>query len=340
MEVAIRSKKRRRSTSDDEDRLTKKKRKEEREEEASVATAMERLVSDEFPTELLWKIIGFSLRSGIGRCEISVHDDPATLSTRGLAWPKTLSQNALTTIRKAVAKILPESVILEMPAQFTQQTTSIGGPYYLVIPRALWGSEDRVRNLVLNLDLDVVLRLRNLVPRQPYPQWYHLTRATDGIERAGRRFPTLQTCVLVVFIGCFDRREEDASRPLPAFPRLDSTVGAKGTLDSLLIDLIEAFGKYGPGKRRLLRFECQERVVSRSMRRPPIWKNHIGPLVRVDALSDHFVDDEPSMVSDEDESRREVEILLYQAYRFTRQMVLHSRHNSLARSENAFDGLL
>jgi hypothetical protein len=300
MEVAIRSTKRRRSPSDHEDRLAKKRKKEEEEEEeeeASIVTAMERIAHEDFPTELLWKIIGFSLRSPIGRCEISAHDEPPTLRTGGLIWPKTLSGNALRTIRNAVAYILPESVIVEMSADFGQALPGDHQPR-LVIPRALQGREDRVRNLVLNLDLNLTLTLENHLAPRRLQRWRQLGRATAGIETVAESFPNLETCVLVVDIGHFDRQPRCRVPPL-TFPRLGDIAGARGiSLMDKFIDLVDAFGKRGPGKRRLLRFEGQERNTrqwsgdgrGRDMR--SIWRIFFGPLVRVDALSERVVDDD------------------------------------------------
>lgn len=324
MEVAIGATKRRRSTTDHGDRLTKKRREEER-EEASVAKAMERIARDDFPTELLWKIIGFSLRSGIGRCDISVHDEPATLRAGGLAWPKTLSLKALGTIRRAVAYMLPESVILEISAEFEPQASSGGGRPRLVIPLALQGSENRVRNLVLNVDLNLKLILPNYGSR--FPQWPSLDTATAGIKTMAKSFPNLETCVLAVYIGHFERYVGNVDPRLrafpPAFPRLRSNVSASGSLEDRLVDLIDAFGKYGPGKRRLLRFECQERFVGRCSgvgrgKMQPFWKVHVGPLVRVDALSENDdASDIGNEASPESEPGRR---LLRQAYNFTRQI--------------------
>jgi hypothetical protein len=333
MEVAIRSKKRRRSTSEHGDRLAKKKRKQEREEEASVATAMERLASNEFPTELLWKIIGLSLRSGIGRCDISVHDKPLTLRSGGLAWPKTLSLHALRTIRKAVAKILPEWVILEMSAEFQRALSGADQPR-LVIPRALKGSENRVRNLVLNLDLNMSLNPNHtLYPPHCLPQ---LATATAGIETVAKSFPNLQTCVLVVYVGFFDGSTFPHT-PQLVFPPLDHIVGVSGTLKAMFLDLVDAFAKRGPGRRRLVRFECQQRSVEGPRPGPvdrlqSVWKVLVGPLVRVDGSSDRVVNKDASdsdsvqavhlqepAIGDEASPRSEVECLFHQAYRFKRE---------------------
>lgn len=332
MEVAIRSKKRRRSTSEHGGRLAKKKRQQEREEEASVATAMERLASNEFPTELLWKIIGLSLRSGIGRCDISVHDKPITLRSGGLAWPKALSLHALRTIRKAVAKILPESVILEMSAEFEQPPLSGAAQPRLVIPRALKGSESRVRNLVLNLDLNMALSPNY----NTYSlHWPRLATATAGIETVAKSFPNLQTCVLVVYMGFFQR--STFNTPL-VFPPLDHIVGVSGTLKAMFLDLVDAFAKRGPGRRRLVRFECQQRSVEGPRPGPvnrlqSVWKVLVGPLVRVDGSSDHVVNKDASgsdsvqavhlqepAIGDEASPRSEVECLFHQAYRFKREI--------------------
>jgi hypothetical protein len=333
MEVAIRSTKRRRSPSDHDDLLAKKRKEEEEKESASVATAMECIARDDFPTELLWKIIGFSLRSGLGRCDISAHDELATMRAGGLARPKGLSLKALRTIRQAVAYMLPESVIVEMTTDFKRPLQGDHQPR-LVIPRALEGSEDRVRNLVLNLDLNLTLNLEFIAPRR-FPRWRHLERATAGIATVAKNFPNLETCVLVVYIGHFYRCHGYRARPLN-FPGLDRTAGASGSLLDKFVDLVDAFGKRGPGKRRLLRFQGQERNDKPEPERS-IWRIFVGPLVRVDALSERVANEdaddseavqamhvqEPT-IGNEAPPRSEAEYLrclrmLGEAYRFNHQ---------------------
>jgi hypothetical protein len=352
MDVAIRSEKRRRSVSDPEGRLIKKKRKAEEEDlegarreeerkEAAVAAAIERMEQDDFPTELILQIIGFSLRSSIAHCDISVHDKPATLRAGGLAWPEYLSLNAQRTIKKAVAHTFPKLVILELSAKFTLASSSDNQPR-LVIPRALEGSESRVRNLVLNLDLNLMLSLA--YGGRGKPLWTHLGTLTTYIETVAKSFPNLETCVLAVFIGSFNKYEHvslpDSSLSSPTFPELGGIISARGSLMVELIDLVDAWAKRGPGKRRLLRFECQERFIrfhhgiGRGRENIlPIWKVGVGPLVRVDASSERVVNDDASdreavdamhmqdpTIGNEASSRSEAERLFHQAYRFERQI--------------------
>jgi hypothetical protein len=107
--------------------------------------------------------------------------------------------------------------------------------------------------------------------------------------------------------------------------------------------LVEAFGKRGPGKRRLLRFEGQERNTrqwsgdGRGGDMRSIWRVFFGPLIRVVALSERVVDEDTgdseavpatylreSTIGNEASPRSHAEylrclFLLIRAYRFKRQ---------------------
>lgn len=195
---------------------------EEEEREASAAVAMERMAQPDFPKELLWKIIGTSLRSGMGRWDITPKDRPAALEREGSTWPEDLNLSTRRTIRQAVVKILPESVVLGIPATFEQALQGDNRPR-LVVPRALRASKRDVRNLVLNLDLGMVLSLdygRLGLTNGLSTEWpsVKLGTATAGTETAAEDFLLLDTCVLLIDIGHIDKLKHVSCAESHSFP--------------------------------------------------------------------------------------------------------------------------
>jgi hypothetical protein len=225
---------------------------EEEREEASRKAIMERMTQPEIPTEVLRNIIGFTLRSTVRFCGISTdkHERDTWKEyadrEKALVWPANLSSNAKQTIRQAVAATFLESAVLVMPAEF------VDGTCHLAIPRAIRGSENRLRNLVLNLDMSSPVSL--VLWGRIKPRLQDLGPATAVIETMAQKFPRLETSVLVIDMGKFVvLGNEDATGSCP-FP--DIVAGKLAMLRSALLDLIDGFAKHGPGKRRLLRFEC------------------------------------------------------------------------------------
>jgi hypothetical protein len=339
-----------------------RKEREEEEREASAAVAMERMAQSDFPKELLWKIIGTSLRSGMGRWDITAKDRPAALERGGLTWPEDLNSSTRRTIRQAVVEILPESVVLGIPATFEQALQGDKRPR-LVVPRALRASKRDVRNLVLNLDLGMVLSLdhgRLGLTNSLSTEWpsVKLGTATAGTETVAEDFPLLDTCVLLIDIGHIDKLEhvsyaESHSFPL-SFPELSHIEG--GEFLAALIKLVDTFAKRGPGKRRLLRFSCQEQTVrwyvgmgSDFEEAPTVCKAGVGPLVRVDVLGKRVVNDnagnsdamdathmQEPVFANRDSSRSKAERLFHQAFQLKRQIRCREdqclpRHRSLSR---------
>jgi hypothetical protein len=327
IEIAIGPKKRRKSTSDHEDRLAKK-RKEEKQKAASVAAVMERIGGRDFPTELLMNIIDFRLRSTVGRWDIDVtpQTKAAAWKSGGLAWPEALSLRARQTIQQAIADVFPKSVVVGTPLHFLYD-------YPLSIPRTfpseLHGSNSRVRNLVLNLDLSPPKKIGVLLEE--------LRLATVGIERVVRSMPNLQTCVLIVQHERIIRSEEELTtepHSLPPFRRRP-TVGRKTLkIRAARLDLIDAFAKRGPGERRFLRVESHQKArgwVYKDGRIPKDCTVDVGPLIRV---NERVVDGEVP-VGGEDDPRSDAFRLMGQAYRFEREVSCRVRgHDQLRRSTN------
>jgi hypothetical protein len=337
--VTAGSMERRRSTSDDEEPLAKKRKEEEEREERREClrqlrrenkkfeeklrvlreekrkepfrtAIMERMTQPDIPTEVLRNIIGFTLRPTVPFCRISTDDGERRTwkeyadQGKALAWPENLSSNAKQVIQQAVADTFPESVILVMPAKFEYSASSFreASGYRLAIPRALQGSESKLRNLVLNLDLSLIRSMGRGEVESLH--WCELRAVRGGIQLLAQKFPMLETCVLVIQIGNFP---DIPSEEPPCFPAIDCIVDRNRKWRVALFELINGFAKRGPGKRRLLRFECHMMEIGGS---PAQTCNiAIGPLIRVDVSNGRGVGGggNESVVA-------EVERLLHQVY--------------------------
>jgi hypothetical protein len=195
-----------------------------------------------------------------------------------------------------------------MPAKFEYSASSFreASGYRLAIPRALQGSESKLRNLVLNLDLSLIRSMGRGELESLH--WCELRAVRGGIQLLAQKFPMLETCVLVIQIGNFP---DIPSEEPPCFPAIDCIVDRNRKWRVALFELINGFAKRGPGKRRLLRFECHMMEIGGS---PAQTCNiAIGPLIRVDVSNGRGVGGggNESVVA-------EVERLLHQVYRIQR----------------------
>jgi hypothetical protein len=152
------------------------------------------MTQPDIPTEVLRNIIGFTLRSTVRFCGNSTdkHERDTWKEyadrEKALVWPANLGSNAKQTIQQAVAATFPESVVLVMPAEF------VDGTCHLAIPRAIRGSENRLRNLVLNLDMSSPVSL--VLWGRIKPRLQDLGPATAVIETMALCKPVIFTLVL------------------------------------------------------------------------------------------------------------------------------------------------
>jgi len=297
-------------------------------QETSVLSIMERMTQGSIPNEVLERIIGFVLRSATGFCAIP-DDGPGipdtweaqAMQASGLVFPEGFSETAKQRIRHIVAATFPKSVVLGIPVRFAEfrQSSTTARPSFVaplviyrrdydrrksyakvrlsfVVPPMLQGIEHRLRNLVLNVP----------VSKERIGFERELKMAKAGMENLAHIFPRLETCLFVVNV--------DAGKPGQFFPSylLQRDTNPFSWKEEL-IDFIKAFAEYGPGRRRLFRFDhC--RVVRQ------VLQVGVGPTVRVDGGRKRMNDGNGVEGGSQNDELDEVENLLHQAYRLKRQV--------------------
>lgn len=222
-------------------------RKELRAQQAKVISVFNRL--NEIPPELLDKVLEAVITStnvewrpsDCARDHDSNHSWVEPSLEMGLydffKWPPTIEPATLQMLNQRAAPILLKKAILELPARFTIQNSTM----VLDVPKAIRGNEHGVRYLVF----DVLVS-----SRKSYQAELNMMIAHMGDINA--LFPRLRSCVICInFTGSFSTPSLFDAQALSCDNR--TGYNQTETLRVSLCKLISTFHTSGPGVHKFIR---------------------------------------------------------------------------------------
>ena len=215
---------------------------------------MNRLAHSDFPAELLLEVVEASVASQVSHWKVTEFHQLDVLAAGLFAWPVGVTAATRKLLVRTAAAVLLKDGIIRIPADLDERR-----PPAYDIPPALLGKENHVRRLVLDLDIPVGDAFNR-----------DLTVSIGNMSILSEAFPRLAVCTyllhieydsMVAHLGLATSSTEAIILGQPYYRlqrRLeqhgDRRALVKCTLEESLVDIIAAFARAGPGKRKLIRF--------------------------------------------------------------------------------------
>ena len=218
--------------------------------EAHIASAMNRLASPDFPTELLLQVVEIAVVSQVNHWNVADSHTLDALATSLFAWPKGVTATTRGLLKQTAETAILKRCIVRIPADLDERR-----PPAYEIPPALLGRSSHVKHLVLNLEVHIGFFFSR-----------ELIVSTGHMDLLAEAFPRLAVCTYLLHIdfdsfivppGGFidvsilshaDFRSEKPTTP-PASDEISMC-----TVEDNLVDFIAAFARWGPGRRKLICF--------------------------------------------------------------------------------------
>jgi hypothetical protein len=239
--------------------------------ETRIADTMNRLASPDFPPELLLQVVETAVVSQVGHWKVTSSHKLDALAASLFAWPGGVTDATRTLLQQIAETALLKRCIIRIQADLDERRP----PRYKILP-ALINGEIHVRHLVI----DLVIHASRVYSRE-------LSVGADHIAMLSEAFPRLASCTFLLHIKCdsYDvqggsvESVEAAILGIPGW-RVQGTV-ARCMIEEGLVDFIATFAKFGPGRRKLIRFSRQKVYILLTKELCSAYG--FRPLVRVDS---------------------------------------------------------